>query len=337
MDRQLQARLETDPLIQAATEWFVELSSDSVSGERVAEWQDWMGVETHRQAFEHVESFWNLDVRTNAVRWPTDAVVAADDYTGDETVSAWRANSAVASPQPRSRIVRQLAPWTLAASVCVVAILSWMRDSGVSVETATGETRTMTLADGSKVTAGGRTELVARLGTKSRDITLTQGEAFFEVADDKERPFTVRTGDTSITAIGTAFNVRHDGARTVIAVAEGSVRVDGPTPAQLRAGEQLSLGAAEAHESRIQVDAGSVAGWREGRLQYFDEPLSMVIADLARHSSRRITVEDAAIGQLQVTGVVQEQNIDGWLSSLEATFGIEAVREPDGVVRLRAR
>ncbi len=335
MDKQLQARLESNPLLQTATEWFVELRSDSVSGERVAEWQDWMGAEAHRRAFERVEAFWELEPRTEAVRWPSDATVAADDYSGDETVSAWRTRQSAVPACPRR--LRRLAPFGLAAGVCAVAVLAWMRDGGVVVETAVGETRSLALSDGSKVTAGGRTEFVARLDEHSRQITITEGEAFFEVAQDKQRPFTVRTGATSITALGTAFNIRCGKARTVITVAEGSVRVDGPTAARLEAGEQLSIDATATADTRMQVDAGSVAGWREGRLQYFNEPLSAVVADLARYSSRKISVEDRAVGKLQVTGVVLEQNIDGWLSSLETTFEIEAIRTPDGSVRLRAR
>ena len=44
MDRLLQAQLEDDPALKEAAEWFFEMRSDDVSGERIAEWQQWLSL-----------------------------------------------------------------------------------------------------------------------------------------------------------------------------------------------------------------------------------------------------------------------------------------------------
>jgi len=81
----------------------------------------------------------------------------------------------------------------------------------------------------------------------------------------------------------------------------------------------------------------NVAGWREGRLQYVDEPMDSVVEDLARYSTRRIAIEGRDVARLRVTGVVFVQNIDGWLASVQATFPVRVERRSDGNVAIEPR
>jgi ferric-dicitrate binding protein FerR (iron transport regulator) len=62
-----------------------------------------------------------------------------------------------------------------------------------------------------------------------------------------------------------------------------------------------------------------------------------VIADIGRYSSREIRIASPKVGELRVTGIVFQQNIDGWLASLEATFPVRVVPEADGAVTLQSR
>lgn len=333
MDRTLQARFEKDPVLMAAAEWFFEVRSNEVPVERIAEWQEWLAQDpAHRQAFEKIESLWAMsDAVTMPPRWPADSEVASDRYTGQQTVSEWR--------QRRRGLNRRWALFGLAASVAVAAMVgSWLalHRPAIGVETAVGETRTLALPDGSTVEVSGRTTLEAKYVDSAREISLDEGEAFFQVAKDPGRPFVVRAGDTSVTAVGTAFNVRRTADGAVIAVAEGAVEVRASlgAPQVLRAGEQTNVRADGSAHVVAAVDASSVAGWRDGRLQYFNEPLSQVVADLARHSSRTLLIVDEAVADLRVTGVVFRNNIDGWLAGLEATMPVRVVRREDASVEI---
>lgn len=63
-----------------------------------------------------------------------------------------------------------------------------------------------------------------------------------------------------------------------------------------------------------------------------------MVADLARrYSSRRIVIDDPQLASLRITGVVSEQNIDAWLSSLEATFPVRVRTRADGTVEIANR
>lgn len=221
------------------------------------------------------------------------------------------------------------------------------------IDTKTGETRKVTLADGSTVSVGGASSLSVRLTPHARTVSLGRGEAFFEVAQNTQRPFTVHAGATSVTAVGTAFNVRRAGKRVVVAVTEGVVNVDTSTlaspadapadlgsavirSARLSAGQQLSVDPAHALSVAVSVDTTAVAGWCDGRLQYLNEPLENIVSDIRRYAARDIEIADPRIAELQVTGTVFEQNLDVWLMSLETMFPVRIVREPDGKVRLEA-
>jgi transmembrane sensor len=190
--------------------------------------------------------------------------------------------------------------------------------------------------------------LWATLSRERREITLERGEAYFHVAKDSARPFIVRAGNTRVAAVGTAFNVRRAGKRIVVAVAEGVVKVDAQGAAQahpareparsarLGVGEQLSINGVDGSVDLQVVAPGGIAAWREGLLQYRNEPLQSVIADVARYSARDIVIADAAAADLRVTGTVFTNDVEGWIQGLEAALPVRAVRMPDGVVRLES-
>jgi transmembrane sensor len=81
------------------------------------------------------------------------------------------------------------------------------------------------------------------------------------------------------------------------------------------------------------VDAGGIAAWRDGLLQYRDEPLRSVVADVTRYSEHDIVIADPAVAELRVTGTVFANDVESWLQSLEAALPVRAVRAPAGAVR----
>ncbi|MEH3160166.1 MAG: FecR domain-containing protein [Sphingomonas taxi] len=63
------------------------------------------------------------------------------------------------------------------------------------------------LDDGSTVTLGAQTVLTVGFTRERRQLALERGEALFEVAHDRSRPFVVQTPFGAVTAVGTAFDV----------------------------------------------------------------------------------------------------------------------------------
>jgi transmembrane sensor len=346
---------EHDSVLHEAAQWSLELSTGDIPAERIAQWQQWLAAsEAHRTAFDRIQSTWCAIDRyaTETVEWPSDAEAASDAYDGSVSVSVWRAR--VATKRASRRWQRR--PWltigmaaSVVAALTALAILPVMRSMQVTppvvtvVETASGENREVPLGDGSVISAGAQSVLWATLTDDSREVTLERGEAFFRVAKDSARPFTVKVGSTTVAAVGTAFNVRRAGERVVVGVAEGTVKVDARVAAQsirtarLNVGQQLSIDATNGNASIQTVDARGIAAWREGRLQYRDEPLRSVIADVTRYSARDIVVANPQIADLRITGTVFANDVDSWLQSLETALPLRVVRTPDGSARLESK
>ena len=162
------------------------------------------------------------------------------------------------------------------------------------------------------MTLGADSALAVNLSVGRRAVTLKQGEAYFEVAKSRLRPFVVRVGPALVTAVGTAFNVRRTDDRTVVAVTEGVVEFLGtPEKAQAPAEEPASaaygvvtarpqlaarVAAGEAiayfDDGRLQAlparEVSLATGWLSGRRQYLNEPLRYVLADVHRYTGQRI-------------------------------------------------
>jgi transmembrane sensor len=326
-----QTLLQEDPVAMRAGSWLIELESPDVPVERIAEWQQWMAADdSHRRAYEALQFTWQNMDRIKVPAWPNDIDVQADTYVPSRSVSEWQSRTASTSP------ARRFAPLAAAAAIAVIGIGAWLAmpllsSGAITVETDIGENRELRLPDGSRVYVGAGSLLTASLDDKRRDIVLERGEAYFEVAKDPLRPFRVEAGGTDVTAIGTAFNVRHTGSQVVVAVSEGEVAVDNE---RLKAGQQIVTASARKSSPVEPVAPAAVASWREGRLQFSGEPLSSVVIDINRYSTRQIEITDPAIANLQVTGTVSARNIESWLKSLEKSLPVRVSTTTDGAMQL---
>src|SRR6202042_1912925 len=110
----------------------------------------------------------------------------------------------------------------------VIAGAAWLQKGNEiqTLATAVGQQRNVTLADGSIVTLNTNTILETDLSRSVRQIYLRKGEAHFQVAHDRSRPFLVHAGDAVVRAVGTEFEVRlREDKHVEVLVNEGRVEV----------------------------------------------------------------------------------------------------------------
>ena len=201
----------------------------------------------------------------------------------------------------------------LAAGVALVvgAVMLPAQESSIVLATVQGEFRKVPLADDSVVSLNSASRVEVRLGRTSRQIDLKQGEAWFEVAKDKSKPFVVAADDVRVRAVGTAFAVRRFANGADILVTEGTVEVWSQAgTAQkhlLHAGEQAFVGnkATRIAATRAPHDIERKLAWRQGRLVFRNQTLGAAVADFNRYSARRIVIADPRLTDKTLVGQYQ--------------------------------
>jgi transmembrane sensor len=305
----------TNTTLQAAADWWTRLRDPRRNARDDEQWLEWSAGDAER-----IDAFARID--------KLGAQLGALDDEAKRTL----VNEFV----PASARTAHTRAWAIAASLLIAvaaggAVL-WQRHRtpGVEVEnyaTAVAVDHSVALSDGSRVALGGATQLTTRFAKDRRDVSLNAGEAYFQVAHDTTRPFVVNAGEVSIRAVGTAFDVRRTGERVTIAVAEGRVRIASSeglangrfSPAEALeavAGQQISFDPRASGLTVGTISPGRAASWREHRLEFVNEPLDSVVADINRYSTRPLALADAKLGALVFTGTVDTTALDRWLDAL---------------------
>jgi len=226
----------------------------------------------------------------------------------DFPAAAEEAQDLSAQPLQPSRGTASLWRWgALAASAVLVTFVSVQLLSGpdahYSIETPAGESRTIALADGSKIMLNGNSQVTFDR-SEPRMARLDRGEARFAVEHDASAPFTVNVGEARLVDVGTVFNVVRSGAETRVGVSEGAVRFEGATrKVDLAAGDTLAINAAGAITVATAPTA-AIGGWAEGVLVYEAVPLRIVAEDLSRNLGVSLVLP-AATGARPFSGVIQ--------------------------------
>lgn len=220
-------------------------------------------------------------------------------------------------------------------------IAAWVQ-GGAIYRTSPNERTKVTLADGSVVTLDSGTRLLAKLGKSRRDITLLAGRALFQVAKDRQRPFVVRAGDRSITALGTVFDVLLSPRELRVTLAEGTVAVRSVQPRSslgqqvLKPHQQLvqTLGY---HSSELRtIDTDKALSWADGQIFFENEPLASAVVEMNQYSQLKIIVDPSA-ANLRINGMFHTGNQAGFIEALRNTLPVEVHSGGDNQVFVSRR
>lgn len=194
----------------------------------------------------------------------------------------------------------------LVAAVGTLSVSTLRQDRVLS--TAKGEFRKVPLQDKSIATINSGSQIEVDFSPKQRTVNLRKGEAWFEVAKDKSKPFVVESGEARIRAVGTAFSVRRFANGTEVLVTEGKVEVwsQGRTGQrqQLSEGDSafLAQDASAIRVSRQPVEVHRKLAWREGKVILKNQTLDDAVADFNRYSPKTIVIVDAALRDKRLFG-----------------------------------
>ena len=274
-------------VLDAAIAW--QLSLDSGDGDLVARaaFSQWLASdEEHARAWRQLGL---LDQRVSVASGPARAAL-------------------LQSREGIRRRVRKLGSGLASiALVCGLALLAgeryvpihyWLADQ----RTATGEQRTLTLADGTRINLNTHSAIDVRFDEQRRLIVLQEGEILVETGHNDARPFYVQTRDGSLRALGTRFIVKREADATRLSVLQSAVGAQPEALAQeqiFKAGEQVLMHS-KGLGPLLAVPPGTDA-WTRGMLVVDNARLADVVAELGRYRSGYLGV-DKRVADLRITG-----------------------------------
>ncbi|GAB3461483.1 FecR domain-containing protein [Massilia terrae] len=286
---------------QQAFGWVARKFARGLSDQETAELDAWLEADIrHKGAHARAMAIYNALHLASA---PESASSKLDDPAPDE-------DAAPRYAAPRRKF---LIYGALAAGLGAAAVKTGMTvfDKGTVLSTAKGEFRKVPLQDTSIANINSGSQIEVAFTRQQRRIKLHQGEAWFEVAKDKSKPFIVEAGDARVRAVGTAFAVRRFANGTEVLVTEGTVEVWNETGAaqkrSMTAGERAFL-AKEAQAIAVTHQPNEVnrmLAWREGKLILANQTLSEAVADFNRYSTKAIVVTDPALAGKRLVGEYQ--------------------------------
>jgi transmembrane sensor len=229
----------------------------------------------------------------------------------------------------------------IAASL-VMAAGAWqmLRHRG-RFSTGKGETKVIALKDGSVVTLNTASEIRVNYSDTARAVELIRGEALFDVAKDKARPFVVAAGDTSVRAVGTSFTVRHlDATPVQVLVREGVVEVfkpeTGAAPVRVTANNMAVAASDGGPAIAMPVPVAQVhrqLAWQNGQIAFEGETLAQAAEEFSRYSDTRIVIEDPVLGKEEIAGLFKATDPVGFAQKIAISLNAHA-SIGEGEVRL---
>ncbi len=326
----------------AAAGWFARQRSGDLSPREAENLAAWLEADpAHGAALAAVEQTW----------------AGAEAMRAHPRVLAMREAALKRQvPQRRTWAIRAMAASIVVAIVAggLIASTDLLARLGLfgaqEFKTGVGQQATIRLADGSTVVLNTDTILRTRPARDRRLIYLDKGQAFFRVAHDPTRPFIVSAAGRTVTAVGTAFDVRVDPKRFEVTLVEGKVRVEAPGrlasvadprgPGSLQATEMLAgsqlVSPDAGHWSLARADTAKETSWLHGQLVFEAEPIGDVAAELNRYSDRKIIVEDAAVARRPISGTFKTGDVEAFIRAVEAYRLASVDTDTDEQVRLAA-
>ncbi|AKJ96645.1 histidine kinase [Pseudomonas chlororaphis] len=299
-----------DPkVLEEAAEWLMRLSESELSDTERAEWECWKVSSPER------DRAWNRAQLLQSKLGGLPATLAMSTLDRPSHPDRRRALGKLALLL--AAVPTGWGTWKLAQQQ------QWSAD----YRTAVGESRELSLADGSRITLNTDSAIDVLFDTRQRLVRLREGEILVQTAPDTAalaRPFRVDTGQGRMQALGTQFIVRELQARTHLAVLDGAVRVElaqstQQAPLIVAAGQRTDF---SSHDiGQLTPTDRNASAWTQGMLVVDKMRLADFVSELARYR-RGFLRCDPAIAGLRISGAFPVSDTQRTLNMLVQTYPI---------------
>ena len=300
-----------EQVLRDAIDWILRLEHLPASDPAHQAFEQW-----HQHCAEH-RAAWQ---RVNNVM--QTALADLQGLPGQVQVAS-RALRALPNPSRRNLLGKSLALLLLGAGgVSVLNRLMPVADLLADAHTATGERKTLLLADGSRLSLNARSAADIRFDAQQRRVVLRAGELQVQVAPERARPLVVATAHGEVRAEGARFMVRQESKRCLVSVQQHSVLLSTADGSTRRVEAGQAFGFDRRGSLPLAPSIRTRDDWVQGRIEARDEPLGELLEALRPYYGGLLRISPQA-AQVRVFGTFLVDDIERTLASLSATLPIK--------------
>lgn len=204
-----------------------------------------------------------------------------------------------------------------------------------SLEVPLGKQMQVVLPDGSQVflNSGSHLKYPNRFSLFNREVEF-EGEGYFIIAKNKNKPFRVNLKELGIEVTGTRFNVKAypDDAYTSVYLVEGGVSLSLPFDqnCKLYPNQQLVYDKSKKKwEITATAETENITGWKSGKLHFSQTPLSEILKTLKRQHGIKFEVTDSSLLNTSFTFEDSSQDVKSIFKELEKVSDIRFTKVKD--------
>ncbi|MDO6694311.1 FecR domain-containing protein [Aliiglaciecola sp. 3_MG-2023] len=295
--------------LEQAADWFDQ--QDSLEGAQATEFKHWLATPENADAYRKISQLMQSAEVNAALNNNLTSTISTETHEKDPSQN--KGKSKVFS-------FYQFNPINIAASLlCIAFITSFFifqqnttNDSSSlaavpkpiyqqQFQAPVGSRSSQVLQDGTQVHLNADSQLEVQQTSTSRYAQMTHGQIYFDVAKDKTRPFVIDVGEVQIRVLGTAFDVDHTNARTLISVYEGRVQINADDVFTLVKGEQLIVENGRGSKVTFKQLA-MLPAWRSGWLEVEQQPLQDVVAHMQRYIEKPVEIVTQDLLNRKISG-----------------------------------
>lgn len=289
--------------------------------------------DTHEKYYQDFKTIWN-------------ASKSLQSASGIDENDAWKRFKERASAKEPSDVLpfvqkKKRLNWIrVAAALVIIAgglfgVNVLFRDNTITL-TSQNDVLVQRLPDGSVITLNKHSSLVysKNFNEKTRAVTLN-GEAFFNVAPNKQKPFDINVGKVNVRVVGTSFNIKEDSAATAIIVETGVVKVSmDKESVQLQPKEKVVI---PRNATRLKVDKNDdllYNYYRTKTFECFKTPLYELVDALNKTYDVQIMIANDKIRSLPYSSTFKNESLTEILKVITETYNL-SMEQKDGKIILK--
>lgn len=202
---------------------------------------------------------------------------------------------------------------------------------------AKGEKKSVLLADGTKVILNSDTKLLIPSNFNKQERTIEmEGEGFFDVAPNPDKPFVIKSGEASVKVLGTSFDFKSykEDDFIKLTVSTGKVRVnisDQDLQMSVSPNEHLSVNKIDGNISKETIQENNYIKWIQGSLYFNKEPIGEVLKTINRTYNRKVILQ-SKYSDYKITGTHDNKSIEAVIEAICFTTGLRSRKEGDKII-----